>query len=112
MRYVAIASMLCLGLSATGCQPMPEPPAQAPSEQPAASPTPTIPEDAFEKLETGMTIAQANEVMGFEGTLDTETSGGGVTSRMYIWNDGKRAISASFDNDAMTAKSQTLIPQP
>jgi hypothetical protein len=62
-------------------------------------------------METGMTIAQANEVMGFEGTLDMETSGGGITSRMYLWNDGKRAIAASFDNDAMTTKSQTLIPQ-
>lgn len=109
MKYFALASTLAVILA--GCAaPEATPPASTQATQPAPAASP-FPDGAFEAIAEGMTVAEVEETLGREGTLDMESAGGGVTTQTYSWSDGAVAISVTFSNGKMAAKAQTKIPQ-
>jgi hypothetical protein len=64
---------------------------------------------AFEALQTGMTYAQAVEIIGCEGVVMSATEFTGLVTRMLGW-DGEgtlgSSLNAMFQNDALVMKSQ------
>jgi hypothetical protein len=61
----------------------------------------------FEQLKTGMTIEQANEIVGAKGTEQMETNALGHRMTVISWqNSGGTTASASFTNGKLDSKFQ------
>lgn len=61
----------------------------------------------FEQLRTGMTIEQANEIVGAKGTEQMETNAFGHRVTVISWqNSGGTTASASFTNGKLDSKFQ------
>ena len=61
----------------------------------------------FEQLQTGMTIEQANEIVGAEGTEQIETNALGHRLTVISWqNSGGTTASASFTNGKLDSTFQ------
>ncbi|MDR0326533.1 MAG: DUF3862 domain-containing protein [Oscillospiraceae bacterium] len=81
-----------------------------PDETPAVEPTSDkITLEKFNALESGMSYNQVVEIIGETGTLLSETTLFGTTSKMYSW-DGKGIFGGTatvmFENDRLFSKSQ------
>ena len=64
--------------------------------------------DKFNKITTGMTYEEVTKIVGSEGKLSTESSYGGYSFKMYVWeaSNGIASASVSFTNGKVSAKSQ------
>ena len=65
--------------------------------------------DNYMKIKNGMSYSQVCAVLGgHSGTLDTTSSYGGYTMSIYMWSNssGTKCIVVTFDNGAVSAKSQ------
>lgn len=57
----------------------------------------------YEELQSGMTLAEANKVLGSDG-IEQSRSGGFVS---YLWSNGDgTGVSATFDNGRLSSKGQ------
>lgn len=64
----------------------------------------------YEKIETGMTSAQVEDILG----KGTEQSGGGVavgdlkaSAKTVVWEKGDKTITVSFANDQVVMKTKS-----
>ena len=67
--------------------------------------------EKFNKIKTGMTYEQVVEIIGEEGTLDSETELMNVKTQIYHWyakNHMSNAI-ITFSNNKVTSKTQTAL---
>lgn len=65
--------------------------------------------DNYVKIEEGMTYNRVVDILGGQqGELDTSSSYGGYTYKIYTWSNasGTRIITVSFMNNKVSAKSQ------
>ena len=69
-----------------------------------------VSKEAYDKVETGMTLAQVEAILG-KGELQAGGSGGigGLTgsAKIYKWVDGDKTITITFANDKVKTKLQT-----
>lgn len=80
-------------------------------EQPKAVPGangPAVTLAQFQKLQTGMTYAEAQKVLGSPGVEQSSGQIGDVRTAMFAWNgDGPTAsMNATFQNDRLVTKAQ------
>lgn len=61
----------------------------------------------FNKVQTGMNYDQVKEIFKRDGILKSESSIGGMSSRLFSWmnSDGSNAI-ITFGNDGVSSKTQ------
>ena len=67
--------------------------------------------EKFNKIETGMTYEQVVEIIGEEGTLDSESDFMDYKTQIYHWyakNHMSNAI-ITFSNNKVTSKTQTAL---
>ena len=63
--------------------------------------------EEFSKVKTGMNYDQVKEIFKRDGILKSESSIGGMSSRLFSWmnSDGSNAI-ITFGNDGVSSKTQ------
>lgn len=81
---------------------------------PTATPTPEqsgITADQFGQITMGMTYDQVKQVMGSDGTVQSESEVSGVKTTIYIWSnpDGMSNVTVTVQNDSVDAKAQIGI---
>lgn len=64
--------------------------------------------EEFNKIETGMTYDQVKEIIGSEGTVNSDTSYGGQRMIIYSWYGSDEISNANFnfENDSLINKTQ------
>lgn len=62
----------------------------------------------YNKLKKGMTYQQVVDIVGEKGTLDSSTTGYGITIKIYSWNQKSTygVASVLFENNKLESKSQ------
>jgi hypothetical protein len=91
--------------TATAAQPTPT---QNPTPEPAAN-SPRISLSEFNNISEGMTYEQAVKIIGSNGELMSESSVGGISTKMYTWKgEGSLGANANamFQNGKLITKAQ------
>ena len=69
-----------------------------------------VSKEAYDKVETGMTLAQVEAILG-KGELQAGGSGGigdlTGSAKIYKWVDGDKTITITFVNDKVKTRVQT-----
>lgn len=67
--------------------------------------------DQFNQITMGMTYDQAKQIMGGDGSVQSETEVSGTKTTVYLWSnsDGLSNITLTVQNGTVTAKAQTGI---
>ena len=70
-------------------------------------PSTDVSKEAYDKVETGMTLAQVQGILG-KGELQTGAAGGlgDITgsAKIYTWTQGEKKITVTFVNDKVKTK--------
>lgn len=73
-------------------------------------PSKNVSKEAYDKVETGMTLAQVQGILG-KGELATGAAGGigDITgsAKVYTWTQGDKKITVTFVNDKVKTKMQS-----
>lgn len=71
-----------------------------------------VSKDNYDKIKTGMTLAEVENILG-KGELQAGGAGGLGdllgSAKVYKWTDGEKSIMVTFANDKVTVKAQTGI---
>ena len=63
--------------------------------------------EEFERLETGMTVEQCNQIVGEQGVESFSANSFGQSDRVFAWqNSGGTVVTAAFTNNRLHSKIQ------
>ncbi|MGN0077119.1 MAG: DUF3862 domain-containing protein [Parafannyhessea sp.] len=66
--------------------------------------------DKFKQIQNGMTYDQVKQIIGSDGTEESTTQVGDVTSKIYEWeSDGFGVATVTFENDKVVNKAQAGV---
>lgn len=115
---VLIVAMLACARYGNSLPPPPTPTA-TPVPSATASPAPATPEPTddpagvtlanYERVQTGMTLAEVEAIFGKPGGLLSEFSAAGITTQTIVWQRGIGNATITFQNGTVWAKGQALL---